>query len=155
LVFVSFGASGAVRYRDEDFSIVLGGDWVQLPLYFVEHVAFGSKSLGLHVKMMGITKSVSPERMTAIAKKVLEDAMRQEIASAAAGVKVTITHHEVSDIEGGSAATYKGYDSSGRAFLTIVHVRAERSLMMFFEAPEANARNLEAAASDVLKGLYQ
>lgn len=155
LSFVCLVASGEVRYKDQDFSLALDGDWVQLPLLFVEHVGFRSEALGLHVKIMGITERVRPGRTRLVASKLLEETIRREIASAKPGVKVSITHQEVSDIEGGTAATYRGYDSSGRAFLTVEHIYPERSVMLFFEAPEANAQNLDAAAAEVLRGLFK
>lgn|GEM_PF-2546708 len=148
-------ANSAVAYSDSDFSLVLGGDWVQVRLLFAEHVVFRSEALGLQVKIMGITQPVRPERTRLVATKLLEESIRREHAAAKAGVTVTITKQEIYALSDGTAGTYRGFDSSGRSFVTVEHTRPIRSVLMFFEAPTSNAANLDQAVEAVVQGLSQ
>jgi hypothetical protein len=153
LLGACLSAQAAVTYKDSDFEVALGGDWIQNRMLFAEHVVFRSESYGVHVKILGITEPVRPQRTRLVATKLLEETIRRELTSAKPGVTVSITAQNVSDIEGGTSATYRGIDSSGRSFVTVLRVRPEKSVVLFFEAPTAFTQNLDRAMDDVLQGL--
>lgn len=150
LVFLPMAVQAAVDYKDDDFSIKLGSDWVHVSCDEKDHVAFMSKAQDISIKISSVSFHFDPAKFELAPKKTIEFFLKSERDKNPNGA-VTIVDYSVSTINGGYSATYSGHDNKGRSFKWIGFFHKEQFIYLYLETPIRLESNLEPTAKVALQ----
>src|SRR5688572_26652448 len=151
LVALPVAGQAATTFKNADFFLQLDSDWERLPLRFVEHVAFMSKSHNVSVKIDSAPAALRRHTAREAARGLLELGIKREHEENKGG-SVTITNQSITNIPDGVRAEYAGRDSRQRSFRWVGFIQGKKFVYLYFETPTPREGQLESVVQSVLEG---
>lgn len=150
LLFAGTTAQGEVTFKNAHFAVELGTDWEQVPVPFVEHVAFRSKSRNLVLKMDSSPAPLKRRTAQEAARAFLDAAVKR--AQEEEGI--TITDRSTSAWRRtGAMATFSGRSKEQRILRVVGVIEGNKFVYLELETNAKGEKALESALHAVLDRL--